>query len=158
MSIYKRKIMNQIGEYRLSLMTSSPLPGLLLAVTILLAGCAAVPIPQARTTIASQATYLYFHQQGDDPKNNVKHSLFLTGDGTNGLVRYTAAAFNNGTRYSLTSSGNGTFTSSGSEITIKAGGLDGRGEFIPGKSITINGMTFSFAMKLPNSTKKQGGQ
>ena len=113
-----------------------------------MSGCATPPSQSGTSALARLPAYMYAYQEREDPKDHVKHSIFLIGDGPTGVVRYTAAAFRDGARYSLASSGNGKFTVIGSEITINAGGLNGTGTYVPGKSITINGMDFSFAMKM----------
>lgn len=118
------------------------------ATAIAISGCATSPSQSGTNALARQPAYMYAYQEREDPKDHVRHSIFLIGDGPTGFVRYTAAAFKDGARYSLASSGNGRFTITGAEITINAGGLNGTGTYIPGKAITINGMQFSFAMKM----------
>lgn len=117
------------------------------ALALLLAACAS----QNAGTQAAPAkltTYVYAYQEGSNPNNHVKHTLFLIGDGPSGQARYTAAAFQNGARYSLASSGNGTFTITGSELVVKAGGLDAKGVIKPGESIEFGPQRYSFAMKM----------
>jgi hypothetical protein len=102
----------------------------------------------AQAAPAKLPTYVYAYQEGSDPGNHIKHTLFLVGDGSSGPARYTAAAFQNGARYSLTTSGNGTFTISGSELAVKAGGLDAKGVIKPGEYIELGSQRYSFAMKM----------
>jgi hypothetical protein len=70
------------------------------------------------------------------------------GDGPSGQARYTAAAFQNGARYSLATSGSGTYTISGAEIVVKSGGLDAKGTIKPGEYIQLGQQRYSFAMKM----------
>ncbi|MEJ6004914.1 hypothetical protein WG899_05105 [Paucibacter sp. AS339] len=95
-----------------------------------------------------EPVYIYAYQEGEDPNNHVKHTLFIIGDGAKGAARYTAASFVNGKRSSLASSGSGTYTTAGDSITVKAGKLDGNGPFKKGESIEIGEQKFVFAMKM----------
>jgi hypothetical protein len=114
---------------------------------LLLCACATQNV-STQASPAKLTTYVYAYQEGSNPNNHVKHSLFLIGDGPSGQARYTAAAFQNGARYSLASSGNGTFTISGSEVVVKAGGLDAKGAIKPGEYIEFGSKRYSFAMKM----------
>jgi hypothetical protein len=97
---------------------------------------------------AKQPIHVYAFQEGDDPSQHTKHTLFLVGDGDAGVARYTAASFQNGTRYSLASSGSGTWSAEGEVFKIKAGKLEGSGVIKRGEFVQVAGLRFAFAMKM----------
>jgi hypothetical protein len=120
---------------------------LITALALLFSACATQPSQPAQNSL-SGPTDVYSFQEGDNPNNHVKHTLFLIGNAASGPARYTAAAFVNGTRSSLSSSGGGTYSVAGNEITIRAGALNGKGVFLPGKQVDIDGKKFTFAMTM----------
>ncbi len=100
---------------------------------------------------ARETIYVYAYQEGVAPNDHTKHTLFIVGDGDKGASRYTAASFSNGRRYSLASSGSGTYSIEGEAITIKAGKLEGTGVFKRGEYIEIGTHKFIYATKLGGS-------
>lgn len=106
---------------------------------------AAAWMPGALAQPTRQALHIYAFQEGEDPNNHTKHTLFLVGDGDSGPARYTAASFSNGTRFSLASSGSGTFSIQGEVLTLKAGKLEGTGVIKKGEYVEVGGLRFAFA-------------
>ena len=95
-----------------------------------------------------EPVFIYAYQEGTDPNNHEKHTLFLIGEGEKGTARYTAASFSNGTRYSLATSGSGTYAIEGESITIKAGKLEGTGTHKRGEFVEVGTQKFVFARKM----------
>lgn len=113
----------------------------------LLIACTAQPLtPQP--SASRLTTYVYAYQEGNDPKDHVKHTLFIVGDGPSGMARYVAASFKDGARYSLASSGNGSYRIDGEKITVKAGALDATGVIKTNAYVELGTRRFSFAMKM----------
>ena len=113
-----------------------------------LAGCATQPTAQQPQSSGRTAIYMYAFEEPGGPGTVIKHSLFLSGEGPTGQARYTAAAFKDGTRATLPTSGTGTYTINGSEITVKAGGLDAKGTIRPGEAVQFGAKRYGFAMKI----------
>lgn len=116
------------------------------------AGCAG-PTTEMAAQPAKQPIYVYAYTEGGKKKPQkgeavFTHTLFIMGDGTAGNARYSAAAFENGARASLTTSGDGTYSIAGTAITVKAGGLDAKGTIKPNEYIELGGNKYTFAMKM----------
>jgi hypothetical protein len=110
----------------------------------MLAACAALPAgtPTRTTAAATEPITFYAYREGSDTQYIV-HTIALVGE-ANGNARYTAALFKDGARYSLATSGSGTFSVENDAITIKAGGLNGKGSIKLNEHITIDGKRYSF--------------
>lgn len=110
-------------------------------------GCAG---EQAATQVqpAKQSIYVYSYEEQGSDKSRIVHTLFIMGDAPAGGARYTAAAFKDGARYSLATSGDGNYAIVDKAITVKAGGLDAKGTIKPNEYIDLGGKKYTFAMKM----------
>ncbi len=92
--------------------------------------------------------HVYVCIEGEPSAKHVKHTLFFFGEGNEGTLRYVAASFENGKRYSLASSGTGSFAVQGDSVLIKAGGLNATGTFHRKDRVVMGHLTFTYEMTM----------
>jgi hypothetical protein len=110
-------------------------------------GCAGQQaITPAQTPI--RYIYIYKYEEPRPDKTKTSYSLYLVGDGPSGGMDYQEFVWKDGAQSPQSTSWDGTYSITGTEIAVKTGRLNAKGTIKPNEYIDIGGKRYTFFRKL----------